>query len=361
VSSYIIFAYDKLFAYTERFFEGCGFKGGDAESIAKVLLKADLCGIESHGFARIPRYDDEISSGQVEIGSSSDFIQNTPLAAVVDGRKAFGQLTAVAAMEHALLAAKKYGVGMVSVRNSNHFGIASYYTNMAVEEDFIGICMTNSEAIMVPTFGRRAMLGTNALAFAMPASPYNFSFDGASSVVPRGKIEVYEKNGLPLPEGWAIDAEGKPTLDAGEVIAAIIAKKGGGIAPLGGTGEAGSGYKGYGLGIIVEILSAVLSGGLTSNHVNVRPGEAGMCHFFAALDYGIFGDKPTIKNALSAFLQELRDSPRAEGQARIYTHGERAAETEKARLESGIPVSEKTLLAVNKIANRRGLSELSPD
>jgi LDH2 family malate/lactate/ureidoglycolate dehydrogenase len=167
-------------------------------------------------------------------------------------------------------------------------------------------------------------------------------------------MEVYSKNGKSVPDNWAVDSEGHPTTDAGEVVKNIIGKLGGGIAPLGGSSESSGGHKGYGLAAMVDICSGILSGGLTSNHINVLPGEAGICHYFSAIDYGIFGDKGKLKNALSVFLEELRATPIADGKDRIYTHGERARETMAKRIHGAIPVSEKTLAEMKSIAERQG-------
>jgi LDH2 family malate/lactate/ureidoglycolate dehydrogenase len=142
---------------------------------------------------------------------------------------------------------------------------------------------------------------------------------------------VYNKNGKPLPEQWALDREGKPAANAGDVLYNIIHKLGGGISPLGGQGELHGRHKGYGLGVIVEIFTAILSGGLTSNHINVTPGLNGICHYCMAVDTGIFGDRETVKKAMSVFLRELRDSKKADGQDRIYTHGEKEMETMASR------------------------------
>jgi LDH2 family malate/lactate/ureidoglycolate dehydrogenase len=190
----------------------------------------------------------------------------------------------------------------------------------------------------------------------MPADPVNFSYDAATTVVTRGKLEVYNKNSKALPEQWALNGEGRNSTDAAEVLHNIIHRLGGGIAPLGGTDELYGGHKGYGFGIIVDFFTAVLSGGLTSNHVNVTPGLNGICHWFMAVDYGIFGDKKAIKARMSAFLKELRESWKAEGQERIYTHGEKEAEMMAGRLNGQIPVNEKTLAEMKNIAEKQGQS-----
>ena len=345
----------KMRSFCEKVFASYGFSDEDSRIIVDVLLRADLCGIESHGVQRLIRYHNEIKTGLVNVNAKPEIAHETPISATMDAKKSMGQLVSNTAMKLAIEKAKISGCGMVSVRNSNHYGIAGYYSNMAVEHDLMGICMTNSEAIGVPTFGSQAMIGTNPIALAIPADPVNFSFDAATTVVPRGKLEVYNKSGKAMPEQWALDSVGKPCADAGEVIKNIINKAGGGIAPLGGIGELFGGHKGYGLGIIVDLFTALLSGGLTSNYVNVQPGVNGICHYFMAIDYGIFGSKAEIKKNVSAFLAELRNSKKAEGQDRIYTHGEKETEMAALRITGSIPVNEKTLEEIRNIAKTQGL------
>ncbi|MDR2730990.1 MAG: Ldh family oxidoreductase [Treponema sp.] len=343
-------------SFCEALFRSYGFSGDESGIISDVLLRADLYGIESHGIHRIIRYDREITSGQTNPKAIIETVHESKISAVLEANKAMGQLTGVYAMNMAVEKARNSGCGMVSVRNSNHYGIAGYYSEMAAAQDMLGICMTNTEAICVPTFGSEAVTGTNPIALAMPARPYVFSYDASTTVVPRGKIEVYSKNGEPLPENWAVDSEGGPTTDAGLVIDNIIRKAGGGITPLGGLGMLHGGHKGYGLGIIVDIFTAIFSNGLTSNYVNRKPEHIGICHYFMAVDYGIFGDKALIKANLSEFLQELRGSKKAEGQNRIYTHGEKEAESMAKRINGKIPVNEKTFDEINAIAARQSIA-----
>jgi len=341
---------DRARHFCINLYKAYGFSKDESEIISDVILRADLYGIDSHGIHRLIRYHDEITSGQVDVKAKIDIVHETGISACLEANKAMGQLVGVQAMNMAIQKARTSGCGMVTVRNSNHYGIASYYTEMAAEQDLIGVCMTNTEAICVPTFGCEAMTGTNALALAMPAEPYNFSYDASTTVVPRGKLEVYRKNGEPLPEHWALDVNGHPCTDAAVVVDNIIAKAGGGITPLGGMGTLNGGHKGYGLSIIVDLFSAVISNGLTSNYVNRKPDHTGICHFFMAIDYGIFGDKTAIKANMSKFLQELRDSKKAEGHSRIYTHGERATQLMAQRKNGTIPVNEKTLEEMKNIA-----------
>jgi LDH2 family malate/lactate/ureidoglycolate dehydrogenase len=341
--------------FCEALFQAYGFSFDESKIISDVLIRADLYGIDSHGIHRLIRYHDEITSGQVDVKAKIQIVHETGISATVDANKAMGQLVGAEAMELAVKKARNSGCGMVTVRNSNHYGIASYYTEMAAAQDMLGVCMTNTEAICVPTFGSQAMTGTNALALAMPADPIVFSYDASTTVVPRGKLEVYRKTGQPLPDFWALDADGKPCNDAAVVIDNIINKAGGGIAPLGGLGVLHGGHKGYGLSIIVDLFSAVISSGLTSNYVNRKPDHTGICHYFMAVDYGIFGDKTSIKAGMSKFLQEIRDSKKAEGHNRIYTHGEKEAELMAQRKDTQIPVNEKTLEEMKNIAAKLGV------
>ena len=353
--------YAPLKAFCEKVFTGYGFDAAQSADITEVLLDADLSGIESHGIQRLIRYHKEITEGYVNVKAVPEIIRETPISATMEGHDAMGQLVGRQAMNLAIQKARTCGVGMVAVRNSNHYGIAGHYSRLAASEGLIGICMTNSEAIMVPTFGRQAMLGTNPIAFSMPADPIPFTFDAATTVVPRGKLEVYAKRDGVIRDGWALDETGAPCTEADRILRNIIGKIGGGILPLGGAGEETSGHKGYGFGMICEICTGILSGGLTSNYVNRTPGKINICHFFMAIDYGMFGEKREMEAALSRYLQELRNSEKAEGQERIFTHGEKAFESRNRILEHGVPLNEKTYAEMKMIAAYTGAEALLPD
>lgn len=331
-------------------FVSYGFTEEQAEAITDVLLTADLFGIESHGVQRMVRYHDEITRGMVDVKAKPDILYETDLSAVLDANKAMGQLTSIKAMSLAIGKADQFGIGLVTVRNSNHYGIAGYYAKMACDHDLIGISMTNTEAIMVPTFGRQAMLGTNPIALAMPADPIPFLFDAATTVVPRGKIEIYRKMNERLPVGWAVDANGTVTQDAALVLDHIIKKKGGGILPIGGVGETLGGHKGYGLALICELMTGIMAGGPTANHLSSLSAKADLSHCFIAVNYGLFGEKKERKDRFSQYLQELRASAKAVGCERIYTHGEKEFENSKRIRVEGIPVNEKTYDELRKIA-----------
>ena len=210
---------------------------------------------------------------------------------------------------------------------------------------------TNSEAIMVPTFGRKAMLGSNPIAVAMPAEPYPFLFDCSTTVVTRGKLEMYNKSGKQLPEGWALGADGHESTDAPAVLANIVGKKGGGIMPLGGNKEVNGSHKGYGYGMLCEIFSSILSMGVTSDKCCTFKDKTGICHGFAAIDPAIFGNADDIKAHFSEYLETLRQSPKAEGAEQIYTHGEKEIMAEKERRENGIPVNDNTMVELANLCN----------
>ena len=353
-------SYNKLKDFCLKVFCGYGFSEDQSEKITDVLLAADLSGIESHGVQRLIRYHKEITEGLVDVKAVAEIIHETPVSATLEGNDAMGQLIGIYAMDMAIEKAKKSGIGMVTVRHSNHYGIAGYYTKRAADNGMIGVCMTNTEAIMVPTFGKQAMLGTNPIAFSMPADPVPFTFDAATTVVPRGKLEVYAKRDGVIKDGWALDENGNPSTDAARVLSNIIGKKGGGILPLGGSGEETSGYKGYGFAMLCEICTAILSCGATSNYIYKKPGKAEICHFFMAVDYGIFGDKKEIEANLSRFMQELRDSDKAEGQSRIYTHGEKEYYAKQEVISNGVSVNGKTYDEMKMIAKYTGAEKYLP-
>ena len=329
-------------------FKRFGFNDEESGIITDVLLLSDLYGIESHGMQRMARYYKSIQKGMIKVEARPEVVHETALSAVLDGHDGMGQIIGHTAMTMAIDKAKTSGMGIVTVRNSNHYGIAGYFAKMACDQGLIGLSVTNTTAIMVPTYGRMAMLGTNPIAMAMPADPYPFFFDASTSVVTRGKLEVYNKMDKPMPEGWALDKDGRPSTDASDVLKNITGKKGGGIMPLGGSEETLGSHKGYGYAMICEIFSAILSMGMTSNHTS-QGSKGGICHGFLAMDPAMFGDRDEIKAHFSQFLQELRDSPKAHGRTRIYTHGEKEIEAVARLMEEGIPVNDNTLIEVREM------------
>lgn len=316
---------DQIERYCNEAFIRFGFTEDEAKIITDVLLLADLYGIKSHGTQRLVRYHKSIKNGSVKVDAKPEIIFETPVSAVVDGHAGMGQLVAYFSMELAIKKARDVGMAFVTVRNSNHYGIAGYYTKMACDRGLIAISTTNTESIAVHTGSKQALLGSNPIAFAMPAHPYPFWFDAATTVVPRGKLEVYNKADKLLASGWAIGEDGGISESASHVLHCINDKVGtGGILPVGGNTEDMGGHKGYGFSMIAELLSAITSGGATSNHHIRQAGVgAGSCHAFIVIDPRIFGEPEKQKQHLSVFLQELRDAKRVNDNVPIYTHGEK--------------------------------------
>lgn len=346
-----------LRAYMERVFAAEGFSARNAAQIADVLMQADLFGIESHGAQRMMYYHRNIETGSVDVNAEIEIVRETQVSALIDGHFAMGQLCAAKAMEMAIEKAKKTGIGMVCVRNSSHYGIAGYYPLMAVREGLCAFSMTNTGPIMVPTFGREMMLGTNPIAFSMPADPVPFWFDASTTVVTLGKVEVHAKRGKPMPEGWTIGADGKTQTDADAANRGILAGSMGGILPLGGEGETNSGHKGYGLAIMVEALTGVLAQGLLCPEMQGAHGDH-TSHFFLAFDPAMFGDPGDIRARMSRYLEMLRRSEKMPGESRIYTPGEKAFAAQAGRLEHGIPVEAKTYAELERIACELGVEGL---
>ncbi|MGQ9518066.1 MAG: Ldh family oxidoreductase, partial [Anaerolineae bacterium] len=242
-------------------FTGLGVPPADAAICADVLITADLRGIESHGIGRLKYYYDRIKAGVQKPITEITVVKETETTAVLDGGHGMGHVIAHRAMRMAIEKARQWGLGAVAVRNSTHFGIAGYYPLMAVKEGMIGLTVTNARPAIAPTFGTEPMLGTNPIAFAAPTDlPYPFCFDAATSITQRGKIEVLEREEKPAPAGWIINAKGDPVTDPTTILRELDA---GNVAllPLGGAGELMGGHKGYGLAVMVEILSASLQGG----------------------------------------------------------------------------------------------------
>ena len=348
------FPVDVLEQFVTDAFLKFGFSEEDAKIITDVLITADKYGIESHGMQRVSRYNNGLQSGLIKLDAKPEVVFETPVSAVIDAHEGMGQPVSYRAMNLAIEKAKTSGIGIVTVRESNHYGIAGYYALMAVKEGLVGFSCTNSEAIMVPTYGRLAMLGSNPIAVAAPAEPYPFFFDASTTVVTRGKLEMYRKAEKPLPDGWALDETGAPSNDAERVLVNIVNKTGGGIMPLGGSAEKTGSHKGYGWGMVCELFSSIFSQGCTSNRTH-RDGHGGTCHGFMAIDPAIFGDADAVKDHLSTFLEELRAAPKAEGAKQIYTHGEKEVLAVERVKKEGVPVDEKTVIELKQMADYLGM------
>lgn len=349
--------YNNAVIFAEKIFESFGIREEDSGKIADVLLTSDLMGIESHGLQRLSMYCAGMKMGRIDAAGIPQVVRETPLSAVIDAKNAFGQIAGEKAMKLAIKKAKENGIGMVVVNHSTHYGIAGYYSMMAAKEGLLGISMTNTEALVLPTFGKTPMLGTDPIALTMPADPYPLHIDMSTCVVPAGKMEVYNKKGLPVPDGWFLDANGEVCNNPAEFIAIRKNKTDGGLLPLGGAGKEHSGHKGYALAMIVELMTAVLSGGNTSNFVRRVPKEELCCHMMMAIDYTMFGEKEEIERHLSEYMQQIRDSAKAKGQNRIYTHGEEELSGYEERKKNGIRVNDKTYSELLQVAKEQKVSD----
>ena len=327
-------------------FEKMGVPTEDARLCADVLLESDRRGIESHGCNRFkPIYIDRIKSGILNPVTKIDILKETPTTAVLDANDGMGMVASKKAMDMCIEKAHKYGMGMVAVRNSSHYGIAGYWTGLAAKENMIGISGTNARPSVAPTFGVENMLGTNPLTFSMPTDePFPFTLDCATSVIQNGKIEYYARINHDTPKGLVISREGEELTDSAEILKKIRSQQAA-LAPLGGFGETTGGYKGYGYSTVVEILSAALQSGLFLKALDgkdeegkIRPYHLG--HFFIAIDTEAFMGAEAFKKTCGDILRDLRGSEKAPGQERIYTAGEKEYDVWMYRKDNGVPVTE---------------------
>jgi len=356
--------WEALKGFCKRVFLRLGVPPEEADVTAEVLVEADLRGIDSHGVARLRRYVRGLQVGQMAPRPKVTVVHETATTALLDGGGGLGPPIGRKGMQMAIEKAKETGVGFVAVRNSNHYGIAGYYAMMALAHDCIGISMTNSAPLVVPTFGRDSILGTNPISVAAPAGQERpFVLDMATSVVPRGKLEVYNRQEKSIPLGWATDENGVPTTDAGRVLANVATGIGGGILPLGGADEELGGHKGYGLTLLVDILCGVLSGAAYANLVYPRneagrPLPANLGHFFAAICVDAFRDVDAFKSDMDDLIRRLKNTPKATGQSRIYIHGEKEFEMAERRAREGIPLHPKVVADLRAVAGEVGVQWL---
>lgn len=347
-------------------FVGVGVPREDAEICTDVLLESDRRGIESHGCNRFkPIYIDRINCGIQNPVTNFEIIRETKTTAVVDGHDGMGQVIGYKAMKMAIAKAKEYGMGMVAVRNSCHYGIAGYYATMCTDEGLIGITGTNARPSIAPTFGVENMLGTNPLTVGLPTDEeFPFVLDCATSISQRGKIEYYARMGMSTPAGYVIGRDGTALTDSDEILVDLNTGKAA-LAPLGGIGEELAGYKGYGYATVVEILSAALQQG---NYLKMLTGigEKGekvpyhLGHFFIAIDTEAFMGEREFRKTAGDILRALRASAKAPGEERIYTAGEKEYDVWNERKSSGVPINEAVQKEMNKVRDDLKLNYVFP-
>jgi len=350
----------KLKKFTTQIFQKLGVSEEDSDITADILVASDLRGIPSHGVARLKRYYDGIKKGLMIPDAKPTIEKETPSTAAINANNGLGQPAGSFAMNLAIEKAKDTGLGFVTVGHSNHYAIAGYYSMMALDEgDLIGISMTNSAPLVVPTFSKDMIIGTNPISIAVPcAKERPFVLDMATSVVPRGKFEVYERDNKPVPSGWAVDEHGMPSTDTARIVDNMAKTLGGGILPLGGAGELLSGHKGYGLSVMVDILSGVLAGAKFGPFVKSNTGGekfTNVGHFFGVIKIDNFIDVDEFKETMDKMIQTLKNSQKAKGEKRIFIHGEKEFEKWDEYKKKGVPLQEKVVASLKQMAQETGV------
>ena len=353
-----VLSYQRLFDFSTAVLQKIGCSAADADLAIKVLLSADLRGIDSHGVARLSGYVRLWEAKRVNANPDIHIIHQTPSTAVVNGDSGLGLVVAPKAMQIAIDKAKNVGTGWVSVQNSNHFGIAGYHAMMALDHDMIGIALTNASPLVAPTFSVERLLGTNPICVAIPAGDEPpFVADLATTTAANGKLEILQrKNGI-APLGWIQDKNGKPSTNPHEL------KGGGALLPLGGDREHGS-HKGYALGAVVDIFSAILSGANYGPWVppfpayvpmpDEQPGK-GIGHFFGAMRIDAFRPADDFKKNMDKWIQRFRSAKTTEGQKKVIIPGDPEREMEVERMKNGIPLMPVVLDDLKYLSEKFGI------
>ena len=336
-----VYSYNELFQFSKTIFKKIGCNDVDADIAAKSLLAADLRGIDSPGIARLSGYVRLWEAQRINKLPSIKIIYGTSSTAVVDGDKGLGLVVAPFAMKIAIEKAKLAGTGWVSVQNSNHFGIAAHHAMLALKHDMIGIAMTNASAFVAPTFSIERLLGTNPICVAIPAGKEPpFVADFATTTAANGKLEILQRKNKQAPPGWIQDVNGNISTDPDEL------KKGGSLLPLGGDREHGS-HKGYAMGAIVDIFSALLSGANYGPWVPPFPAFAalpdeqpgrGIGHFFGAMRIDAFRPADEFKLHMDKWVKRFRSAKTVAGEERVLIPGDPEREMEAERNKNGIPL-----------------------
>ena len=354
-------SWDLMGAFLTDAFKGYGVPEADARICADVLMESDRRGIESHGCNRFkPIYIDRIERGTLLPVTKLEILKETPTTLVMDAHDGMGMVASYHMMNKLIEKAKQYGMAGGAIRNSTHYGIAGYWATMASREGLIGVTGTNARPSIAPTFGVENIMGTNPLTFALPTDEdFPFCLDCATSIVQRGKIEYYARQGKDTPSGMVVSAQGEPMTDSEEILRALVDGTAA-LAPLGGIGEELAGYKGYGYAAVVEILSAALSGGqfmkaLTGAAPDGSPQMYHLGHFFFVADPDAFMGKETFRRVAGDICRALRASKKAPGQGRIYTAGEKEYLTWLERKDKGVPVGASVQKDLLEVRDKLGL------
>jgi len=342
----------KLTDFATRAFQKVAVSEEDAKITARILVTTDLRGVDTHGVAHLAGYVRSVKRGQINRKPDVKIFSLTPATATMDGDQGLGFVIGHHAMVEVMQRAEKTGAGFIAVRNSTHFGTAACYAMMALERDMIGIALTSGlPGVAAPESTKRAV-GTNPIAVAAPAGKKPpFVLDMATSVVAAAKLEVAWREGASIPKGWAIDEEGRPTTDPTRVL-----HGGGSMVPLGGTPKLG-GYKGFGLGVLIDILCGVLSGSSAGIILSNKPGVRGnmFCHFFGALRIDSFLPVEDFKQSMDEMIEAIEALPTLPGVKKIYVAGGYEAEIVKEREANGIPLRAYVIQDLQELAKELGI------
>jgi len=331
----VVVPHARLAEFIVTVLEGIKMSPKNARLTADLMVRTDLRGVDSHGIGMLPKYVEWTRLGFIHPWAEPSVARDELATGLVDGQKGLGHPASVMAMDLAIAKAATYGMGIVAVRNSNHFGACANYSMMAVTSGMIGLAFTNSPFVaMAPTFGRKPMMGTNPISVAAPAAAREpYVLDMATTTVAVGKLNIALRWNKPIPEGWGLDEQAQPTTDPRKVLASRL------LSPLGGSRELGS-HKGYGLGVLVDILSGVLSGGVYGDVLDRKGLRAQKLtntgHCFAAIDIKRFRPLEEFTADMDDMLGALQDMPTADGHERVYTAGQPEAETERHRRVTGV-------------------------
>jgi L-2-hydroxycarboxylate dehydrogenase (NAD+) len=347
-----------LQTFTLRIFDKMGCPPDEAELATRVLLSADLRGIDSHGIARLSGYVRLWEAKRIKTNPNIRIVHETPSTAVIDGDSGLGLVVAPYAMELAIEKAGKAGTGWVAVKNSNHFGIAGYHAMMALEHDMIGMAMTNASPLVAPTFSVERLLGTNPIAVAIPADKQPpFVADFATTTAANGKLEILQRKNEDAPLGWIQKKDGSPSSNAHEL------KDGGALIPLGSDREHGS-HKGFCLGAWVDIFSAVLSGANYGPWVPpfvsflappTDPVGEGIGHFLGAMRVDAFRPAEDFKEHMDNWINRFRSAKTVDGQETVVIPGDPERKTNEERLKNGVPLNGKVVEDLQALAKKFGV------
>jgi LDH2 family malate/lactate/ureidoglycolate dehydrogenase len=346
-------------AQIEAVLRAWGMDEAKLQATAEIMLETDLRGIDSHGISMLIMYDQMQAAGQLRLQAEPRILRETATTALVDGGAGLGHPVALMAMDLAIAKARAHDVGVVSVRNSHHFGAAGCYAERAPAAGLIGIVSTTSRTVnVVPTLGAERVLGTNPLCFAAPAGRNPpFLLDMSTSVVAANKVKVYALQEKPLPVGWVTDGAGRPVTDAVFAYDLLFQDGEGGLTPVGGIGTATGGHKGYGLGIVAQLLSSTLGGGAFSplRNQQQKPGDPdNIGHFFLALNPAAFRAPGEFETDLDEVLDTLRRTCPADPAHPVLIPGDPERASRAERLEQGIPMPESLVEKIEEIAARAG-------